>query len=322
MAPSSLPAGAAAQQDALDVKINTAVFGFALAAGGLVVLGAVAYVCFLVVGRTRRQHLAAEEQRASLAAHPPRELVLPAKVEGAARAPRRMILSPLFQLPVYDLEDPDKGQGAFAEHVGHSWRASLHAMGVAGGVHVRHTVTIAEEDDDDLPLAARQAALKSPRSPRSCSEDASVDSSVDSPVVTTPPAAYELPASAYHPPQTKIVEVIQSRGSSPDIVVEDYAPHLRPCVSASSSVGSSTADDTLLRVPPMSWNAPREEIASTAPVVLSTPKQVKKKSSMKKLVSALGDISNAVRLRPELPRKGTKLGMERSLSPRRKENSV
>lgn len=128
MAPPAPPqtSGAAALQDAIDVKINQAVFGFALAAAGLIVLGTVAYVCFLAVGRHCRRRVDVEEP----VRQPPRPLVLPRKLEEAGGAPRRMILSPLFQLPVYDLEEP--GQGAFSEHVGHSWRASLHAMGIAG----------------------------------------------------------------------------------------------------------------------------------------------------------------------------------------------
>lgn len=137
MAPSSQPqsSSSAAQQDAADVKINQTVFAFALAAGALIVLGAVAYICFLVVGRYRRQHVDTGLQSADTAVEarrPPRPLILPAKVEEAGKAPRRMILSPLFQLPVYDLEDTDKS--AFTEHAGHSWRASLHAMGALGAV--------------------------------------------------------------------------------------------------------------------------------------------------------------------------------------------
>lgn len=134
MAPSSRPqsSAAAALQDAIDVKINQAIFGFALAAAGLIVLGGVAYVCFVVVGRYRRKSVEVERERL-----PPRPLILPSKVEEAGRAPKRLILSPLFQLPVYDLEEANNG--AFSEHANHSWRASLHAMGV-GSVSVSSPV--------------------------------------------------------------------------------------------------------------------------------------------------------------------------------------
>lgn len=73
----------------------------------------------------------------------------------------------------------------------------------------------------------------------------------------------------------------------------------------------------------MSWNAPRDAVSDPpTPLAKGTPKQLKKKSSMSKLVSVLGEISNVVRLRPELSSPATTpKKLQRSVR-RGKENSV
>ncbi|GJE90502.1 hypothetical protein PsYK624_066410 [Phanerochaete sordida] len=321
------PAPNTAANTAAPAHTNTAALGLALAAGALLVLGGVAYACFLLVGRARRAQLA---RRSLPHPHPsssnptsrvssdnsiekgrekgPRPLVLPAKLAAArkyeeeGKAPRRMILSPLFQLPVYDLED--LGKGAFPVHAGLSWRASLHAMGAAAA-QVRQSVDLerkeVDEDEDDVPLATlRRSASRSP------------DFSTDSPTVATPRTPFAPPAA-----HTKVVEIIQSRGASPDIVVSDCGA-LPSCASSSSSLASDAdADAALLQVPPMSWTAPRapDDVVHVLGTASQQPpakrqrqrrgqdegRQVRKKGSVTKLVAALGDISNAIRLRPELP---------------------
>lgn len=111
-----------AQHDAADVKINQSVFAVALILGVLVVLSAISYLCYYAVCRWRKVTPVEVDEK-----QPPRPLVLPAKVEEAAKAPKRLILSPLYTLPLLDLEDLRKD--ALAVDDGQSWRASLHAMG-------------------------------------------------------------------------------------------------------------------------------------------------------------------------------------------------
>lgn len=137
MAPSApLSSSAAAQQDATDARINQTVFAFAFAAAGLILLGAVAYICFWIIGRWTKSSVEGEDNA------PPRPLILPVKLEEAGKAPKRMILSPLYTLPLQELEDqeledPDKDH--WTTDGGCSWRASLHAMGMRSTL-VRYNV--------------------------------------------------------------------------------------------------------------------------------------------------------------------------------------
>ena len=114
----------------------------------------------------------------------------------------------------------------------------------------------------------------------------------------------------YSIPVGTIVEVIHSFGSSPNIVIEDYAPST---ASSSSSIVSSCSGVSLdgnrvrrdlLRVPPMTWTAPREHVSPCSPKSTTSPKKgkkgLKKKGSMAKLVAMLSEISNVARLHPEL----------------------
>lgn len=118
-----------------------------------------------------------------------------------------------------------------------------------------------------------------------------------------------------------IVEVIHSEGSSPNIVIEDYAISDSGSSSYLSDSDSDMSFDErragtgLLKVPPMSWVAPRGPMdtplvayspptaATTEPTEpdVSTKNPVKRKGSMSKIVAVLGEISNVARLRPQLP---------------------
>ena len=129
MPPSSqhpLGSMAGAQQDVLDATINQTVFALAFVLGGVVVLGACAYMCFFAVGRWRRRAVCSGgdlyvEQEGLEGMDVPRRLILPRKVEADAKAPRRLILSPLYTVGT------DIGKDAFeddAEEDLGSWPAS------------------------------------------------------------------------------------------------------------------------------------------------------------------------------------------------------
>lgn len=155
-------------------------------------------------------------------------------------------------------------------------------------------------------------------------ERPALSSSADtpSPELPTPP----LPCT--------VVEVIHSYGSSPNIVVEDFAPPASDSSSSIYSTSSAESDSTFdgswartarpqrdfLKVPPMSWTAPRDPTPPPPPPTQQSPKaqkaqkvqkakgqaapernQLQKKGSMTRLVAALGEITNVARLRPKLP---------------------
>lgn len=135
-----LSPAAGAQQDALDATINQTVFALAFALVGVVVLGACAYLCFVAVGRWRArapqvvdrecESVQVQEGEGGL-----RKLILPRKVQADAKVPRRLILSPLYTVGS-DLGGGSKdvwdGEEAEEEDEGRqTWRASLHAMGLA-----------------------------------------------------------------------------------------------------------------------------------------------------------------------------------------------
>jgi hypothetical protein len=352
---------AAVQQDATDAQINQAVFAFAFAAAGLIVLGAVAYLCFCAVGVwTRARHASDVEERI-----PPRPLVLPAKVDEASKAPRRLILSPLYNLPLQDLEDMDKDH--WSAEGGRPWRASLHAMGMASSaVHfgfpslLRQLLTTHQDlnqfklESDNSALSDSQETLSLapefltpkldaiPATEAKSSYHSSVNFSDDVSVIM-PDGAYNptaanpiLPAAPNEtlsfPAGGTVVHVIHSRGSSPNIVVEDYTPS--ECSSASCA-GSFTSDTSLdddgdgdghatidrLKVPPMSWVAPRALVDAPCATreneegAAGAEKTVQKKGSVARLVAVLGEISNVARRRPPLPSEAATLKQKAKRGP-------
>lgn len=135
-----LSPAAGAQQDALDATINQTVFALAFALAGVVVLGACAYLCFVAVGRWRvRAPEAADGECESVQVQEGegglRKLILPRKVQADVKAPRRLILSPLYTVgsdfggsskDVWSTEEAEE-----EDEERQTWRASLHAMGMA-----------------------------------------------------------------------------------------------------------------------------------------------------------------------------------------------